>query len=54
MDNKKLTKNNKGMILGHFSNLFVSYNRMVTSIISSNGFFLFVFLVSGLDSNEKK
>jgi len=27
---------------------------MVTSIISSNGFFLSVFLVSGLDSNEKK
>jgi hypothetical protein len=27
---------------------------MVISIISSNDFFLFVFLKSGLDSNEKK
>jgi hypothetical protein len=53
MDNKKLTKNNKGMILGHISNLFISYKRMVTSIISSNGFFLFVFLMFGLNSNEK-
>jgi len=40
--------------VSYISNLFVSYKRMVTSIISINGFFRFVFFVSGLDSNEKK
>jgi hypothetical protein len=42
------------MILGHILNLFVTYKLMVTSIISSNGFFPFVFLMSGLDSNQEK
>jgi hypothetical protein len=43
-----------GVNISYISNLIVSYKCMVTSIISSNGFYLFVFLMSGLDLNVEK